>query len=105
MDHDTTDMEDYGSACVVVNKIKSQMMTHTEKNKFNRRVHPAGPQSRNNTHGTNAIPTALQKSRKELGQVQSNKYGGGNKAVPLQPSSCKEADKHKRERAAMNAGL
>jgi hypothetical protein len=97
-------MEDYGS-CVVVNKIKSQMMTHTDKNKFNRKAHPGGPQSRNNTHATNVIPTALQKSRKELAQVQTQKHGINSKAVPLQPSSCKEADKHKRERVAMNAGL
>ena len=68
-------MEDYGS-CVVVDKIKSQMMTHTDKNKVSRKAHPGGPQSRNNTHATNAIPTALQKSRKELAQVQTQKIGG-----------------------------
>ena len=57
-------MEDYGASYVVVNKIKSQMMTHTDKNKFNKKVNAL--QSRN----SKAVHSNLQKSRKDLGQTQ-----------------------------------
>ena len=57
-------MEDYGASYIVVNKIKSQMMTHTDKNKFNKKVNAL-------THSRNAkaVHSHLQKSRKDLGQT------------------------------------
>lgn len=93
MDQDNTDPEDYGSSGIVVNKIKSQMMTHTDKNKFNKKGNPAGTQSRNNNYSTNPMPSAFQKSCKELALAQVSRHGGSNVGVPLQPASCKEADR------------
>lgn len=54
MEHENTDMEDYGSSCIVVNKVKSPMMTHTDKNKFNKKANPGGTQSRNNNQAPNS---------------------------------------------------
>ena len=65
LDQENTDMEDYGASYIVVNKIKNQMMTHTDKNKFNKKVSTL-------THSRNAkaVHANLQKSRKDLGQTQ-----------------------------------
>jgi hypothetical protein len=57
-------MEDYGASYVIVNKIKSQMMTHTDKNKFNKKVNAP-----NNSRNAKPVHSTIQKSRKELGQV------------------------------------
>lgn len=97
LDHENTDMEDYGASYVVVNKIKSQMMTHTDKNKFNKKTN-AVVQSRN------AKPTQanLQKSRKDLGQTQASQQ---KQAIskPGHTVSYKDFEKQKKDRSLNSA--
>lgn len=97
LDQENTDMEDYGASYIVVNKIKNQLLTHTDKNKFNKKV-AAATQSRN----AKAVHTNPQKSKKDLGQPQAPQQ----KQVGSKPGhtiSYKDFEKQKKDKSLNSA--